>query len=174
MDFNSLGVGSPFYVLQKSDKPTLIVGVVKEKTTPQAKYQSQAVPNVFNGTQLQQIITLTATIDGRDEVYTDIPINVEIAQRGNEVITGSREAMLQYVDGMIQTSKKALDLVSYHKTVIAEGEKMIEVLNPRYAEEKRQARTIRSLEERQQALENQNAEILSILRQLSGEPTPKS
>ena len=93
-------------------------------------------------------------------------INVEIAARGNDTFSGSREAMLQAVDAMLQTSKKALDMVNYHKSVIAESEKMMEVLNPRYAEEKKQARTIKSLEERQAATDEKLDSILAILKKL--------
>jgi hypothetical protein len=74
--------------------------------------------------------------------------------------------MLQAVDAMLQTSKKAIEQVSYHKSVIAESEKMIEVLNPRYAEEKRQARTILDLEKRQAATDQKLDSILAILQKL--------
>jgi hypothetical protein len=118
---------------------------------------------------------VTATINGKDETFTEIPINVEIAARGNDTFSGSREAMLQAVDAMLQTSKKAIDQIPYHKGVIAESEKMLEVLNPQYAENKKQARTIQNLEEKQRAtdakiatIESQNAEMLSILRSLNG------
>ena len=53
---------------------------------------------------------------------------------------------------------------------------MLETLNPQYADNKRQARTIQSLEEKQKATEqqisemkSQTAEILSILRALNGD-----
>lgn len=162
--------GNPFYVLRKGDKPVLEVGVVKSKTAPQPKYQPQAVPSAFNGTQVQQVVSITATINGRDEVFTDIPVNVEIAARGSDTFSGSREAMLQAVDAMIQTSKKALEMVDYHKYVKVEGEKMLEVLNPRYAEEKRQARTISDLEKRQTESERKLDDILTILRKLDSPP----
>lgn len=162
--------GNPFYVLRKGDKPVLEVGVVKSKTAPQPKYQPQAVPSAFNGTQVQQVVSITATINGRDEVFTDIPVNVEIAARGSDTFSGSREAMLQAVDAMIQTSKKALEMVDYHKYVKVEGEKMLEALNPRYAEEKRQARTISDLEKRQTESERKLDDILTILRKLDSPP----
>lgn len=175
MDFSSLAAGAPFYVLTRGERPSLTVGVVKERTAPAPKYQPQAAPGAFCGVQPQSVVTVTATVDGRDEAFADIPVGVEIAQRGDKVFSGSREAMLQHVDGMMQASRKALDMAGYHKAVLAEGERMLEALNPRYAEEKRQARTIKALEERQVAtdaklssLESQNAEILSILRQLNG------
>ena len=174
MDFNSLGNGNPFYVLRKGEKPILEVGVVKSKTQPRAKFPTQT-PNVMTGMQVQQVIDVIATINGKDETFSEIPINVEIAARGNDTFSGSREAMLQAVDAMLQTSKKAIEQVPYHKSVIAASEKMIEVLNPQYAENKQNARTIKSLQERQQAqdaqlaeMKKQNSEILAILRQLNG------
>lgn len=177
MDFQSLGAGNPFYVLRKGEKPILEVGVVKSKSQPRAKFPT-ATPNIMAGVQIQQVLDVTATINGKDETFSEIPVNVEIAARGNDTFSGSREAMLQAVDAMLQTSKKAIEQVPFHKGVIAESEKMLEVLNPRYAEEKRQARTIQSLEEKQKATEqqltamqSQVGEMLGILRQLNGSPS---
>lgn len=176
MDFQSIGSGNPLYVLRKGDKPVLEVGVVKSKTQPRAKFPT-ATPNIMSGMTVQQVIDVVATINGRDETFSDIPVNVEIAQRGNDTFTGSREAMLQAVDSMLQTSKKAIEQVPYHKSVIQESEKMLEVLNPQYADNKKQARTIAALEEKQRAtdeklatLEKQNSEMLGILRTLNGSP----
>lgn len=174
MDFQSLGNGNPFYVLRKGEKPMLEVGVVKSKSQPRMKFPTQT-PNIMTGMQTQQVLDVTATINGKDETFPDLPLNVEIAQRGNDTFSGSREAMLQAVDAMLQTSKKAIEQVSYHKGVIAESEKMLEVLNPQYADNKRQARTIQSLEEKQKATEQQLSEMksqvgemLGILRSLNG------
>ena len=172
MDFNSISNGSPFYVLRKAEKPYLEVGVVKSKSQPRAKFPTQT-PNIMTGMQMQQVIDVVATINGKDETFSDIPVNVEIAARGNDTFSGSREAMLQAVDAMLQTSKKALDQINYHKGVISESEKMLEVLNPRYAEEKRQARTISDLEKRQADTDKKLDTILGILQKLDS-PTPKS
>lgn len=168
----NLGVGSPFYVLRKGEKPVLETGVVKTKSQPRAKFPTQT-PNIMQGMQMQQVIDVTVTINGKDEVFSDIPINVEIAARGNDTFTGSREAMLQAVDAMLQTSKKAIEQVPYHKSVIAESEKMLEVLNPQYAENKKQARTISDLERRQADTDKKLDTILGILQKLDS-PTPSS
>lgn len=165
MDFNSLGAGNPFYILRKGEKPMLEVGVVKSKSQPKAQYPTQT-PNIGIGMQFQQVVDVIATINGKDETFPNLPINVEIAQKGNDTFSGSREAMLQAVDSMLQTSKKAIEQVDYHKSVLKEGEKMLETLNPRYAEEKRQARTIKTLEERQAATDAKLDSILSILQKL--------
>jgi hypothetical protein len=125
----------------------------------------------MTGLQTQQVIDVTATINGKDETFNDIPLGVEIAAKGNVTFSGSREAMLQAVDTMLQTSRKALDQIPYHKGVIAESEKMLEVLNPRYAEEKKQARTISDLEKRQAATDEKLDSILRILQKLDS-PSP--
>ena len=165
MDFNSLTNGNPFYVLRKGEKPVLEVGVVKSKSQPRAKFPTKT-PNIMTGVQMQQVVDVVATINGKDETFQEIPVNVEIAQRGNDTFSGSREAMLQAVDSMLQTSKKALDQIPFHKSVISESEKMLEALNPRYAEEKKQARTIKTLEERQAATDAKLDSILKILQKL--------
>lgn len=174
MDFNSLVNGNPFYVLRRGEKPILEVGIVKSKTQPRAKFPTQT-PNIMTGLQMQQVVDVVATINGKDETFSEVPINVEIAARGNDTFSGSREAMLQAVDAMLQTSKKAIEQVPYHKSVIFETEKMLEVLNPQYAENKQNARVIQSLQEKQKAqdaqlaeLKAQNSEMLNILRQLNG------
>lgn len=170
MDFSSLGNGNPFYVLRKGEKPILEVGVVKSKTQPRAKWPTQN-PNVMAGLQVQQVIDVVATINGKDETFSEIPINVEISQRGNDTFTGSREAMLQAVDSMLQTSKKAIEQIPYHKVVISETEKMLEVLNPQYAENKKQARTISDLERRQADTDKKLDTILTILQKLDSPPS---
>lgn len=170
MDFSSLGNGNPFYVLRKGEKPILDVGVVKSKTQPRAKWPTQN-PNVMAGLQVQQVIDVVATINGKDDTFSEIPINVEIAQRGNDTFTGSREAMLQAVDSMLQTSKKAIEQIPYHKVVISETEKMLEVLNPQYAENKKQARTISDLERRQADTDKKLDTILTILQKLDSPPS---
>lgn len=165
MDIQSLTNGSPFYVLRKGEHPQLDVGVVKSKSNPRPMYQTQT-PNLMNGMNFQQVVDLTVTINGSDRIINNIPLNVEIAAQGNETFSGSREAMLQAVDTMLQTSKKAIEQVPWHKNVIVESEKMLEVLNPRYAEEKKQARTISDLEKRQAATDAKLDSILTILKKL--------
>ena len=165
MDIQSLTNGSPFYVLKKGECPKLEVGTVKSKSNPRPQYQT-STPSLMNGMNFQQVVDLTVTINGNDRVINNIPLNVEIAAMGNETFSGSREAMLQAVDSMLQTSKKALEQIPWHKNTIVEAEKMLEVLNPRYAEEKKQAKTINDLEKRQAATDAKLDSILSILKKL--------
>ena len=144
----------------------LEVGVVKQKSQARAKFPTQT-PNIMQGMQVQQVIDVIATINGKDETFSEIPINVEIAQRGNVTFSGSREAMLQAVDAMLQTSKKALEQIPYHKSVISESEKMMEALNPQYAENKQQARTILDLQERADKQEKMLSDIYALVQKIA-------
>ena len=171
MDFNSLQVGQPIYVLQKSEKPTLQVGVVKTKSDPKSPYQTNQ-PAIFNGLATMQgqnlVVDVVATIGGADIPFSNLPINAETTSYNNGMtfVSSSREAMLQGVDTMIQASKKALEQVNYHKSVLTEGEKMLETLNPRYREEKERDRSIKSLEERQDKTDKKLDTILDKLNEL--------
>lgn len=170
MDFNSLGVNAPFYILHKGEKLSLQVGTIKSKTDPKPQFPTQT-PAVFAGMAAQpNVVDVVVTLNGVDTPFNNLPFNTETAQynNGETLVSCSKEAMLQAVDGMIQASKKALEQVDYHKSVLKEGEKMLEVLNPTYAENKKNARTIRDLQERADAQDKKLDSILAILQDLNG------
>ena len=170
MDFNSLGQGSPFYILTKREgqKPVLEIGTVKEKILQQPQYQFQAVPSAISGMGAQQqLVRIVASIGGGERVIPDIPVNVEIAAKGDETYTGSTQAMMQAVDAMMQTSKAEIERDAYNHMVMAEGEKMMETLNPRYAEEKQRDRTIRELVEHRKETDSKLDQILKFMKDLA-------
>ena len=170
MDFNSLGVNAPFYILHKGEKLSLQVGTIKSKSDPKPQFPTQT-PAIFAGMSAQpNVVDVVVTLNGVDTPFNNLPFNTETAQynNGETLVSCSKEAMLQAVDGMIQASKKALEQVDYHKSVLKEGEKMLEVLNPTYAENKKNARTIRDLQERADAQDKKLDSILAILQDLNG------
>lgn len=169
MDFNNLGTGSPFYILTKREgqKPVLEIGTVKEKVLQQPQYQLQAVPNALNGMGGQQMVRIVATVGGSDRVIPDVPVNVEIAAKGDETYTGSTQAMMQAVDTMMQKSKSELEREQYNHMVLSEGEKMMETLNPRYAEEKQRDRTIQELVEHRKETDSKLDQILKFMKDLA-------
>ena len=178
MDFNSLGVNAPFYILHKGEF-TLQVGSVKSKTDPKPQFPTQT-PGVFAGLNTQpNVVDVIVTLDGVDTPFNNLPFNTETAQynNGDTFVSCSRDATLQMVDSMMQSSRKALEQRAYHEKVLSNGEVMLETLNPQYAENKRQVRTIEELKSKQRetdeklsGLAKQNSEILSILRKLDGDP----
>ena len=177
MDFGSLGNGSPFYILTqaKGQKPTLEVGTVKEKALLQPQYQLQAVPGAMNGITQQQNVRVVVTINGSDRTTPDIPANVEIAQRGDVIYTGSQQAIIQAIDKMMQVSKGEIERDGYNHMVIEAGKEMMGVVNPQYAASVQQEKSIRDLQTRQDEQGKMLQDIYSMVQKIVGSaPKPQN
>ena len=74
--------------------------------------------------------------------------------------------MLPAVDAMMQKSRKELDRTSYNESVLSEGEKMVETLNPRYREEKAQKQDIANLKSQMGNIENTMGTMMSMMKDL--------
>ena len=167
MDFNSLSSGSAFYVLRKTgDKPVLAVGTVVSKSVPRSSYDPSN-PAAFNGMN-QMVVDITANLDGRNELFRGVPATAVVDRAGDNVFTGSREEIMKAVDNMMRESRLELDRRPYYEAALVEGEKMMEQLNPSYAEKKEQSRTIQALQERQDATDKKLDEIAGMLRSALG------
>lgn len=163
MNFCNLVEGSPFYFLEQGSKFKLSVGTIKSKTVP---VQKLAIPT-------QQVFNVTVSFDGVDRTFIDIPVTAEVAKDETGIFSCNREKMIPIVEGAIFASKEALKQIDYHKNVIVEGEKMMEILNPKYAEEKRQREIIDTLKKKQDEtdkvltqVQTDNKEMLTMLRAL--------
>lgn len=171
MDFNSLGVGGSFYILtqREGQKPTLDIGTVKEKVVQQ---YNLSVPNAMNGLGTQPLLRFVVTISGNDKVITDVPSSLDIAQKGVETYSCNPQSMIQCVDTMMQKARRELDRADYNKSVLVEGERHMETLNPRYADEKQRDRTIRELVEHRKETDSKLDKIIAFMQELTT-PTKK-
>lgn len=155
MDFNSLGENSPIYVIRK--KPfSLETGVLKSKVLPQGMnaYLPQAVP---------QKIDITVTVGGSDEVVPGVPTSLEAVQYGNSIYGTTSDAAIQAITSLMQMAKAGIDEQPYYESLLTEGEKAIESLDPKYAENKRQAKVIKDLQDR---ADKQDEKLDTILAKL--------
>ena len=67
MDFVSLGVSSPFYILHKGEKLSLQVGTVKSKTDPKPQFPTQT-PGIFTGVNTSpNVIDVIVNVNGTDK-----------------------------------------------------------------------------------------------------------
>lgn len=172
MDFKSLGAGQTLYVLQKSEKqkPELQVGIVKTRSEPKSPYQTNTP--LLNGLAAMNgqtaVVDIVVTVNGSEIPFNNLPANAETASYngGNTFVSCNQQATIQAVDAMMQVSRQELEREPYNKAVLEEGERMLETLNPRYAEEKKRDRTIKSLEERQTATDRKLDTILDKLNEL--------
>ena len=170
MDFNSLGANALIHIIRK--KPFgYVVGNLKSKGNIPQSY-IPAIP---------QKIDLTVTVNGIDEIVPGVPANVDAVEYGNSYYCITEEGALQAVTKETTAAKARIENHAYDESVIEAGEKIHEQLNPRYAEEKRQARTIEELVKHRKEtdaqlkdLSTQNKEMLSMLRELCGDGSKSS
>lgn len=180
MDFNSLQPNSFIYVLRTKPTPTLQIGKVKNRTNQKSKPPKGSNGLSYYGSNGILVEDFTVNFDGKDEIFTEVPLTADISQTDDEAtfLAVSNSTMATVVQHLISQSKKALseDSIRYHETMVSEGEKIYETLNPQYADEKRQAKTIADLEKGYSALTQQinklgadNAKILQLLSKLTNE-----
>jgi len=186
MDFNSLGLSAPIYVLKVVDGvPTYSVGTLKSKINSKTKYPNgqagmfTAQPNAVN------VFDIVVSFSGKgDEVYTEIPIAATVANTEDmkNFYGTSQGAISAVLRNLIQKAQRALDPaeIERHKQMIAAGSKIMEEIDPQFAEEKRQARSIADLKKSQEEwdkrltkIEADNSKILSLLQKLT-EKSPKN
>lgn len=171
MDFNSLSIGSSFYVLRRNGLSKLCIGTVKSKTNQQPQFGNN--PNLFNGPNLQTLLNFVVNIDGNDEVFDNIPANIEIAARGNDTFSCNKDAIIAAVGDAIASNKKEIDMYEFRNNDAIELDKILETLNPRYADEKKRDNKILELEKRQSESDKKLDDIYSLLKKMSEQSANK-
>ena len=165
MDFNSLSIGSSFYVLRRNGLSKLFIGTVKSKSNPQPQFGNNA--NLFNTPNLQSLVNFVVNIDGNDEIFDNIPANIEIAARGNDTFSCSKDALIAAVGDAITANKKEIDMYDFRNNDAIELENILETLNPRYADEKKRDSKISELEKRQSESDKKLDDIYALLKKMS-------
>lgn len=163
MDFKSLGENSQVHIIRK--KPfQYLTGTLKSKTAKNqnfAPYMMQTQPQTYD---------LVINVNGNDEVVSGISDNMEVVEYKGSYYSASTNGILQAASTMVQMAKNGKAEQAYFDDVIANGEKVIESLNPEYAESKRQARLVKDLQDRQDEQGKMLKEMYSMLQKIA----PKS
>lgn len=162
MDFNSLGDSSPIYVIRK--KPfAFLTGTLKSKVQKQPA-------NPYMPQQTPQPIDIVVNVGGSDEAVPNVPQGMEVVEYKGSYYSTTTEGAQQAISGLMQVGREGIDNQPYFHSLITDGEKAIESINPQYAEGKRQARVVKELQDRADAQDRKLDEILSFMRDLSGTP----
>lgn len=162
--FGALRQGSPLFVLDKQNGPTLKIGNIVSVTQPTGFNTMPWVQNMPG----QTVDAVVRFEDGTQNEYQKLQTNLSVAVYGNTVVTETRELMQQEVESMARNAKAALETVDYNKGVLVACEDMMKKLSPSFAKE-------RELEERLGSLElgfQDIKEIKSILAQMMAGHSP--
>lgn len=160
MDFKSLGENSQVHIIRK--KPfQYLTGTLKSKTAKNqnfAPYMMQTQPQTYD---------LVVNVNGSDEIISGISDNMEVVEYKGSFYSATTNGILQAATSMVQMAKNGKEEQAYFDDVITKGEKVIESLNPEYAESKRQARIVKELQERQDEQGKMLKDIHSILQKIA-------
>lgn len=161
--FQGLRQNSIFYVLDKSDEPTLKIGQVVSVSNPQPKFPTYQ-PGQFNAQPMETTVDVKVKMQDGEAEFKQLPSNGQIANSGNVVVAESREAMIAEVEAMLRHSREVLASKDYHEKVVASCESMLGVLNPQIAKEKAQEQKISQLESKVCGMEGTLSNIESMLQ----------
>lgn len=149
--FSALRQGAVLYILEKGETPTIKIGQVESVTQPRSKYNTfnPSVPFTAN---MDTIVDIIVKIDNEKKEYIGIPSNASIHEYGNVVVSESRDAMVQEINNMLQSSQSIVESVDAHKNIIIKCEEILKQLDPTYAKQ----------QERDDAIDNLKLEVSSI------------
>lgn len=144
--FQNIRKNSQVYILHKTGKPTLEIGIVQDVSNPMPRYpmspQSLYAPP-------EMAVDITVAVGDRTVPYQKIPINADVAEIVGEgsVIATSREAMNAEAMSLKQRSVEAINSVGYHQDVVAACDGILNTLNPEFAERRKQQDEIGELKQ---------------------------
>ena len=162
--FSGLRQNSLFYVLDKSNTPTLRIGQVVSVSNPQQKFPASYIPGQYNPNGMETTVDVKVKFDDDSEMdFKQLPSNSVIANDKNMVVSENRDAMCAEVDGMMRTSKAILESVDFHKGVVNSCEGILSQLNPQIAKEKEQAAKISALEGKVSGMEGKLDKMMGML-----------
>lgn len=162
--FSGLRTNSIFYVLDKSNEPTLQIGQVVSVSNPQPKFPTYQ-PGQFSPQPMESVVDVRVKLPDGEMDFKQLPSNGQIANSGSLVVSESREAMSAEVEAMLRQSRQILDSVDYHRSVVTSCETMLSQLNPQIAKEKAQEQKITQLETKMSGIEGTLSNIQGMIAQ---------
>lgn len=160
--FGALREGSTLYVLDKTSSPVLKIGRVETTTHPTG---FSTMPYVQPMAQTFDVIVKYD--DGTSDKFEQMNTQNSVAVYGKAIVTETRELMLQEIDAMERESKRVIESVDYHKSVLQSVDKMKIVLSPEFAEKVETEKRLSTLEHGLGSIEQSQKAIMDMLSKLN-------
>lgn len=109
------------------------------------------------------VVDIAVKIGNEKKDFIGVPGNANVHGYGNYVITETKEAMVQEVNAMLQTSKSILDNIEYHKHVIDMCEEILKQIDPDYAKQQLRDEEINSIKQEVSSLKQDINKVLDLL-----------
>lgn len=159
--FQSLRQNSQIYIFHKGNNPSLEMGTITNVPIPKPKY-SQPIPQ-FN--QPEMVVDLTVKVNDKIINYNSLPASADIADTYSNgetiVVSDSRDAMNSEIFAYKQRSIDIINSVDSHKEIISGCDKILNDLNPEYAEKQQQQEELSKLKEQMASMAISMQELMS-------------
>lgn len=161
--FQGLRVGSPIYLLSKSE-PKIDIAEVVSVGNPTAQYNTASFQN---GSFVPPVNTVDIKVRIGEQVIDlqKMPAEQSIADFGSAgmVVSESRDAIINEIDAFKKLSLRALEDVDKHKHIVSECDNMLASLNPHLKKEAEQAEEIANLKRGMADLRDDMTDIKGML-----------
>lgn len=171
--FQTLRANSPIYILHKEGTPYVETGMVVSVSNPMPKFPMPNTPmQPFGATEM--VVDVVANVNGQQLSFQKLPANkdVEDSPINKLVIATNRDAMNAEVAALKQRSIDLINSMDYHQNVILGCDKILENLNPEFAEKQRRDKEMDDLRGQVAEMSNAFRELMATLR--SGKHSEKS
>ena len=143
--FQNVRQNSQFYILDKGEEKSLLIGSVESVSNPTPRYNNSYTVQPYGSTDM--VVDIVVKVGEEKREYKQLPANLTIANFGTGiVVSDDRQAMCSEIESWVKNSKNHIESVPYHEDVIEKGEQMILTLNPQLAKDKQQEERINALE----------------------------
>ena len=143
--FQSLRANNQLFILHKDANPYIEYGPVVSVSAPRPKLPMSPA---FPAPQMEMVVDIVVSINGQN--------------------TCSRDAMNNEIMAMKQKSTDILNSMDMHRSIISGCDKMINSLNPEFAEKQRQDAEIKILREQ---VSQMSESVNTLMELLKGDKT---
>lgn len=160
--FQGLRAGSPIYLLSKSE-PKIEIAEVISVGNPVPQYGANFQTGNFF--QPKNTVDVKARVGEQVIDLQKLPAELDIADFGTSgmVVSESREAIINEIDGFKKLSVRALEGIDKHKHIVEECDKMLAALNPQIKKDAEQAEEIEKLKSGMNNLMDDMTDIKAML-----------
>lgn len=161
--FQGLRASSPFYILYKNE-PRVAIGEVISVSNPVPQFGATAYQNGLMTTP-KSFVDIKVRVGEEVLDLQKLPADSTIADFGGNgmVVSESREAIINEVDGFKKASERVLADVGRHRKIVSECDKMLSELSPQLKREAEQAEEIENLKQGMGNLRDDLADIKALL-----------
>lgn len=130
--FQSLRVGTPFYVLHKN-VPKIEIGEVLSVSAPMPQYDATYHAGMLM--QSKSIVDISIKIGEQTIRLEKLQADREVDDYNGMVVSANKIAIINEIENLRKSSLRALDEVTQHQSIVEECDKMMMMLNPEIKQE---------------------------------------